>query len=101
MQPFIVNLLPGSKAAWNEKRVHRRAVGESVIGKYRETGLSLDRPVGIRHEESVQLRIEPAGDREDAVGSGEVDDLRILKDVDPKAKPGIRCGAIASSFVAS
>ena len=88
MQAPVVDLGAGAEAARDEEGVHGRLVGEGVVGQDGEPGLGLHRPVGVGDEKGVELGVEAAGDREHAVGSGEVDDLGVLEHVDPEPEPG-------------
>lgn len=75
--------------AWSsagDRARRHRLVDEGVVGEEGEPGLGLHRPHRVCNEEDVQLRIETAGDREDAIGRREIDDLGVLEDVDAEPK---------------
>jgi hypothetical protein len=88
VQARVVNLLSRAKSAGDEKRVHCRTVGKSVVGQNREAGLSLDRTHGIGDEEGFKFRVKAASDGEDPVRRRKVNDFYIFKNVDSKPESG-------------
>src|SRR5215510_14767793 len=97
MQPRIVHFLAGAEAARDQESMHARPVTERIIGHYREPGLGLHRAVAIGHQESIEFRIEAPSDGKDAIRGGEVDDFRILKDVN--AEPESRNPLLRHPFL--
>jgi hypothetical protein len=88
MKPSVVHLLPRPVSTGNKKRVHRRQIGEAVVGENGEPRLRLDQAHGVGDQEGVEFGVEPPCDREHAVRSGKVDDLDILENIDTKPEGG-------------
>ena len=84
VQAAVVHLLAGAEPARDQERVHRRPVVEAVVREHREPGLGLDRAHRVGDQERVELGVIAARHRPDAVGRGEIDDLRVLEHVDPQ-----------------
>ena len=98
MEPPIVHLLARPEPAGDEEGVHRWLVTEAVIGKDGEARLGLNGPTGIRDEKGVELRVETPSHREDAVWSGEIDDLGVLEHVNPETETSRASGHDLHSF---
>lgn len=86
VQAPVVHLLAGAEAAGDEEGVHRRGIGETVVGQDGEARLRLHRPHGIGDQEGVQFRVETARYREDAVRCRKINDLGVLEHVDSQAE---------------
>ena len=88
VQAAVVHLLARAEPAGDQERVHRRPVPEAVVREHREPGLGVDGPERVGDQERLEFGVESPRHREHPVGRREVDDLRVLEDVDPEPEAG-------------
>jgi len=82
VQVGVVQLLPRAVAAGNQEGIHRRLVGEAVIGNDGKAGLRLHRPHRFGDQEGIKLGVQPPRHRKHPGRRRVIDDLGILEDID-------------------